>query len=126
MFHFPTGKELCREWLRALKLENHMIKDHHRICSHHGDKSQLPDLRLGIKFVSPKKVQSNRYKRALKQSMPKSKQVCTLNILPTTSSGATPMPSSPPTMMDTHDQTADQSNSASSINESSLQPELHS
>ena len=60
MFRFPTGKELHREWLRAMKLENHMIKDHHRICSRHfpnGDKSQLLDLSQGIKFFSPKKVQ---------------------------------------------------------------------
>ena len=67
MHRFPRDLTLRREWIKALKLDDSTIKDHHRVCRRHfphGDPKNKPSISLGKRFASPKKSWTDRAKRA--------------------------------------------------------------
>ena len=56
MHRFPRGPTRRKQWLKALKVDEKDVKDHHRVCSRHfanADASNTPDLTLGKRFASP-------------------------------------------------------------------------
>lgn len=59
------------QWLSALNLTEHDVKEHHRVRSRHfdGDLTQTPSLNNGKQFASPKKLQSARGLRAASLSI---------------------------------------------------------
>ena len=60
----------CQQWLTALGLKEEELQDHHHVCSRHfpnGDLSQVPNLYLGKRFASPKKMKTPRGLRATKR-----------------------------------------------------------
>lgn len=67
MHRFPRDPTLRSEWIKALKLDDRVIKDHHRLCSRHfpeGNSKNKPSISLGKRFASPKKSWTSRAKRA--------------------------------------------------------------
>ena len=67
MHRFPRGPILRKQWLKALKINESGVKDHHCACSMHfanGDVSNTPDLTTDRHFASPKKAWTSRAKRA--------------------------------------------------------------
>ena len=84
LHRIPIKNEAVKreQWLTALKLQEKDIKDHDCICSRrfpNGDVSQVPSLCLGVKFASPKKMQSPRgmrvnKRKALQPPPPKQKR----------------------------------------------------
>ena len=70
LHRFPAALTKRNQWLAALSLEEHAVKDHHRVCSLHfrnGDTSQVPSLVLGKRFLSPIK-RTIRAERATKRA----------------------------------------------------------
>jgi len=70
MHRFPADPTKKQEWLRVLGLTEDDITDYSRICSRHflfGDTSIPPSLDIGKRFSSPKKLNQDRGKRALKR-----------------------------------------------------------
>ena len=81
LYRIPSCPIKRKEWIECLSLDEASLRDHHRVCSEHfpnGDQTQKPSLTLGQKFVSPKKHNTERGKRAVKRRTlflaPKSKQ----------------------------------------------------
>ena len=68
LYRFPKDQEKRECWLKALSIMEADIKDHHRVCSRHfpgGDSKQgNPQLSIGKRFASPKKLWTSRAKRA--------------------------------------------------------------
>ena len=67
MHRFPRGHTRRKQWLKALKIDENNVKDHHRVCSRHfpnADASNTPDLTLGKHFASPKTAWISRAKSA--------------------------------------------------------------
>ena len=67
MYRFPKDPVKRHQWLSALNMTEHDVKEHHRVCSRHfpnGDVTQTPSLHIGKRFASPKKLQSARGVRA--------------------------------------------------------------
>ena len=67
MHRFPRDSTRRKQWLKALKVDENDVKDHHRVCSRHfanADASNTPDLALGKRFASPTKAWTSRAKRA--------------------------------------------------------------
>ena len=70
MYRVPSCPTKRKEWIECLSIDEASLKDHHRVCSEHfpnGDQSQKPSLTLGQKFVSLRKHNTERGKRALKR-----------------------------------------------------------
>lgn len=70
MHRFPADPTKKQEWLRVLGLTEDDITDYSRICSRHflfGDTSIPPSVDIGKRFFSPKKLNQDRGKRALKR-----------------------------------------------------------
>ena len=70
MHRFPRDKAKRAQWMEAVGLADSDILGHTRICSRHflhGDTTSPPSISLGKRFASPKKLQLDRGKRALKR-----------------------------------------------------------
>ena len=70
MYRIPSCPTKRKEWIECLCLDEASLGDHHRVCSAHfpnGDQSQKPSLTLRRKFISPRKHDTERGKRALKR-----------------------------------------------------------
>ena len=81
MHRFPADETKRQQWLRVVGLTDDDITVNSRICSQHflfGDISIPPSVDIGRRFYSPKKVDQDRGKRALKRHLslpvPPSKQ----------------------------------------------------
>ena len=71
MFHVPAEKKRRQQWLGVLQLSANDVNEHTRVCSRHflhGNPSNIPALDLGKRFASPKKVNLDRSKRAMKRA----------------------------------------------------------
>ena len=90
MHRIPPKNEAREQWLIALKLKEGDIRDHDRVCSRHfpnGDATQAPSLCLGVKFASPKKMQSSRGIRVTKRKLLQPPAPTPKRRLPSTSPG---------------------------------------
>ena len=72
MHRIPPKSETVnrQKWLVALNLTEDDVLEHHRICSRHfrnGDTTQIPCLNLGERFISPKKLSSQRHESSRKR-----------------------------------------------------------
>ena len=70
LHRFPADAAKRTQWLTVVGLSEGDIKPHTRICSrhfHNGDTSNTPSLFLGKKFASPKKLQLDRGKQAIRR-----------------------------------------------------------
>ena len=91
LFRFPANKMKRGQWLTALGLSEGDIKQHTCICSRHflnGDSNQMPSLKLGRRFSSPKKREC--VKRPGRSSptefrMPAKRRALSASITPTVS-----------------------------------------
>lgn len=71
MFRLPADNTRRQQWLDALNLTEDDVNEHTRVCSRHflhGDPSNTPALDLGKRFASPKKMDMDRSKRAVKRA----------------------------------------------------------
>ena len=71
MFRLPRDKARRQQWLAALHLSEENVSEQTRVCSRHflhGDPSNIPSRHLGKCFASPKKVFTDRNKRAAKRA----------------------------------------------------------
>ena len=69
MFRLPADKTRRQQWLDVLNLTEDDVNEYTRICNRHflhGDPSNTPALELGKWFTSPKKMDVERSRRALK------------------------------------------------------------
>ena len=68
MHRFPQDEVKWQQWIEEIGLQDVVIKDHHRFCSHfsNGDARNDPQLTLGKRFGSPKKQWTGRAKRPKK------------------------------------------------------------
>ena len=66
MHRFPSDSAKRQKWLDALGMTEGNLTLQARICSCHflnGDTSQVPSLKIGKRFASPRKLQTERGKR---------------------------------------------------------------
>ena len=87
MFRLPADKKRRQQWLEALNLTEDDVNEHTRVCSRHflhGDASNTPALDLGKRFASPKKLNVERNRRALKRSK-RSLSTASLTVTPSSS-----------------------------------------
>ena len=74
LHRFPSKSNAAkrRQWLKSLKLTENDVSDHSCVCIRHfpnHDPTQIPTLALGKKFRSPKKIWTDRAKRASQRSV---------------------------------------------------------
>ena len=72
MFRIPAEKSRRNQWLEALDIEEGCVTEHSRVCNRHfrnGDSSNIPSMNPGKRFASPKKLNTERSKRATKRSL---------------------------------------------------------
>ena len=87
MFRLPADRARRKQWLDALNLSEDDVNEHTRICSRHflhGDPSNTPSLDLGKRFASPKKMDMERSRRALKRAR-RSLSTTSLTVTPSSS-----------------------------------------
>lgn len=86
LFRFPKDEPKRQQWLAGLDLSEDMVSEDSRVCSRHflhGDPKNIPSKNLGKSFASPRKVYTDRTKRATKRARalkavpPPSKRVST-------------------------------------------------
>ena len=71
LHRFPSQPQKRSQWLKALRLRESDVLDHHRVCIRHfpnQDPKQTPVLHIGKKFRSPKKTWTERGQRASRRS----------------------------------------------------------
>ena len=69
MFRLPVDKKRRQQWLDALHLTENDVTEYTRVCSPHflhGNPSSPPSIDIGKRFASPKKIDLERGKRAVK------------------------------------------------------------
>ena len=84
MFRLPADNTRRQQWLDALNLTEDDVNEHTRVCSRHGDPSNTPALDLGKRFASPKKMDMDRSKRAVKRAR-RSLSITSLTVTPSSS-----------------------------------------